>query len=78
MHFDKDQPSVDFKDWQECIRARRASIHEKLDIKETNVQGGIAINMQKGKEIERNQVFKRIIVRMNSESKLLPSTRFRG
>jgi hypothetical protein len=58
MQFDRDEPSVDSKDREERIRARRARIHEKMDIKGTDVQGGIAINVQKRKEIERNQVLK--------------------
>ena len=58
MQFDKDEPRVDSKDREERIRARRARIHEKMEIKGTDVQGGIAINVQKRKEIERNQVLK--------------------
>ena len=58
MQFDKVGPSVDSKDREERIRARRARIHEQLDTKGTDLQGGITMNVQKKKEIERNQVLK--------------------
>ena len=58
MQFDRDEPSVDSKDREERIRARRARIHEKMETKGTDIQGGISNNLQKRKETERNQVLK--------------------
>ena len=36
MQFDRDEPSVDSKDREERIRARRARIHEKMEINNDN------------------------------------------
>jgi hypothetical protein len=58
MQFEKVEPSVDSNDREERIRARRARIREKLDTKGIDLKGGITMNVQKKKEIERNQVLK--------------------
>mmetsp|Transcript_15177 Transcript_15177/g.29993 ORF Transcript_15177/g.29993 Transcript_15177/m.29993 type:complete len:663 (-) Transcript_15177:23-2011(-) len=53
----RDEPSVDSKDREERIRARRSRIHEKLAAKESG-EAGATVNVQKKKEIDKKEVLK--------------------
>jgi hypothetical protein len=56
MQFERDEPSVESKDRKERIRARRARIREKMEIKGSDSQGGVGV--LKRKETEKTQVLK--------------------
>jgi dynein regulatory complex protein 1 len=54
---DPHEPSVDSKDREERIRARRLRIQEKLAAKESG-EAGTSVNVQKKKEIDRKEMVK--------------------